>query len=336
MKEKDVIVALAAQFADSARQRNERFSSDAEILELGETLLAVTVDDYSAEDRMSGDDPAQLGWNLITATVSDLLAVGAAPRFALNSFVASPAMDEAYLRTLASGMQQALTASGAHMAGGDIGTGADWRFTGVALGEFLSGQAPLSRRVACEAGAVVATGAFGDANLFAAAGLLAGMLVMAPRFEVRLAESAALAALTVPAGCMDTSDGLVNVLETMCDLDPALRIELDLASVPLAPGVKAAAGAMRIPPETFLMGSAGEYELVALVPTDAVEEIVRAGWQRIGSFDRRSPGGLIFRRDEDLIAHPGLPDPRDAGSFEAYCAQLIDLSRALFEERRRP
>ncbi len=329
MKEKDVIVALAGQFAGSARQHNECFTSDAEILELDGRLLAVTVDDYSAEDRMSGDDPAQLGWNLITATVSDLLAVGATPRFALNSFVASPAMDEAYLRALASGMQQALTACGAHMAGGDIGTGADWRFTGVALGEFRSGQAPMSRRTACEAGAVVATGAFGDANLFAAAGLLAGMSVAAPRFEVRLAESAVL---TAPAACMDTSDGLVNALETMCDLDPALRIELDLAAVSLAPGVTAAAGAMHIPPETFLMGSAGEYELVALVPNEAA----CPGWRRIGSFDKHARGGLFFRREEELIAHPGLPDPRDAGSFEAYCAQLIDLARALFEARRRP
>ena len=135
MKETELIATLAEGWARSPLQENERFASDAEILSLEGRRLAVTVDDYSAEDRLSAGDPALLGWNLVAATVSDLLAVGAVPRFVLNSFVATRDMDAAYLRALAGGMQQALSACGASMAGGDVGTGAEWRFTGFALGD---------------------------------------------------------------------------------------------------------------------------------------------------------------------------------------------------------
>jgi thiamine-monophosphate kinase len=344
MKEREIITAIAENLARSARQGNVTFTSDAEILELNGCRLAVTVDDYSAEDRISDRDPVLLGWNLVTATVSDLLAVGAEPRFMLNSLVATAQMDAAYLVALATGMQQALAACGAHMAGGDVGSGAEWRFTGVALGSFRAGQVPLCRLAPRGSGAVMVTGAFGDANLAAAGDHLS------PRFEIRLAESAALAALVpenrataadagrprAAAACIDTSDGLVAALETLCALDAGLRIEIDMASVPLAPGVAAAASAMGVPLEVFMMGSAGEYELLALVPEAAVDGIARAGMRPIGTFATGPHGGLYFRRGADLIAHPGLPDPRDAASFDAYCATLIQLARSVFGGRGRP
>ena len=370
MKEREIITVIAGNLARSPRQRNTTFASDAEILELNGCRLAVTVDDYSSEDRLADRDPALLGWNLVAATVSDLLAVGAQPRFMLNSLVATVQMDAAYLAALATGMQQALAVCGAHMAGGDIGSGAEWRFTGVALGSFQAGQVPLCRLAPRGSGAVMVTGAFGEANLAAAAGAgngqLAALAGPPPRFAIRLAESAALAAL-VPecaggaaaddtaeiraAACIDTSDGLVAALETLCTLDAGLRIEIDTASVPLAPGVAAAASAMGVPPEVFLMGSAGEYELLALVPEPAVDVIARAGLRQIGVFatgprpepsrsglGRPGPSrpGLHFRRNAELIAHPGLPDPRDAASFDAYCATLIQLARSVFGGQGRP
>ena len=323
MKETEIITALAEGLTRSKLQRNALFASDAEILALEGGRLAVTVDDYSAEDRFSVGDPALLGWNLIAATVSDLLAVGAVPRFVLNSFVATRAMDARYLRDLAAGMQEALTACGACMAGGDVGTGAEWRFTGVALGDFPAGQAPLSRIAPAGAGAVMVTGELGDANL------AAGTQGPAPRFEVRRAESAVLAALA-PGACIDTSDGLIRALEIFRELTPELRIDIDLAAIPYAAGVDRAATALDVPREVFLLGSAGEYELAALVPERAVGDLAGAGWRRIGAFDGGAPAGLFFRRGGERIAHPGLPDPREAESFDAYCAALVALARRLF------
>lgn len=365
MKEREIIAAVAERLARSPRQRNALFASDAEIIEVGGELLAVTVDDYSAEDRLSPEDPHLLGWNLVAATVSDLLAVGAVPRFMLNSLVATRSMDAAYLRALSDGMSAALETCGATMAGGDVGTGADWRFTGVALGDFPAGRRPLSRRPPRGAGVVLVSGACGDANLAAGAG------GPAPRFELRLPESAALAAIAAAAtgvtadgaatgvtaddaaavACIDTSDGLASALESIAALDPGVRVEIDLDAVPYAPGVIEAAAKMSVPPELFLMGSAGEYELLALVGEEGRGDARRAGaleagLRPIGTFTSAgqrglrlsmsgTPPGLFFRRGSDaraarLIAQPVLPDPREAPSLEAYCASLIDLARRTF------
>ncbi|MFH1143259.1 MAG: AIR synthase related protein, partial [Candidatus Eisenbacteria bacterium] len=317
---------------------NGLFGSDAEIVDLDGSLWAVTVDDYSAEDHLAADDPRVLGWNLATATLSDLLAVGAVPRFMLNSFVGERGMEAAWLSAFSAGVQEALTECGAAMLGGDVGIGAQWRFTGVALGSFRAGQGPLGRRTSCTSGQVVVSGALGDGNL-------AAVGAPAPRFELRLRESAALASAAqasetgraksaggAPVACIDTSDGLVAALEALCLCDPGLRIEVDLAAVSCAPGVEAAAQAQGVPREAFLMGSAGEYELAALVPENARAAVGRAGMRPIGAFTRggdQSPG-LYFRRGATRVAHPGLPDPRESASLDEYTGTLIALTRRLF------
>jgi thiamine-monophosphate kinase len=345
MKEREIIEAIAGSLPRSPGQVNSLFSSDAEIIEMDGHRLAVTVDDYSAEDRLDARDAKLLGWNLVVATVSDLLAVGAQPRFMLNSLVTSPAMGPAYLHALSAGMHEALEACGASMAGGDIGTGADWRFTGVALGTFAAGRVPLSRVLSREVpvggitGAVLVTGALGDANLAAGTG------GAAPRFELRLAESAALAAQgaspagVAPLACIDTSDGLASGIETLAGLNPTLRIEIDLAEVPYAPGVIDTAVAMRVPPAAFLMGSAGEYELLALVPdriAGAIAALEHTGLHRIGTFTTESKPGIYFLSAGRCVALPELPDPREAGSFDAYCANLIELAQRVFGATGRP
>lgn len=330
MREVDLISVLAEGWARSPEQENARFTSDAEIMTIDGLRLAITVDDYSGEDRFGADDPNRLGWNLITATVSDLLAVGAVPRFMLNSFVATRAMNQTYLRALAEGMRDALAACGASMAGGDIGTGDEWRFTGVAVGTFRAGQAPANRLAPCNAGAIMVSGEFGDANLAAAAG------GPAPRFEMRVIESAHLASIEPQSaggraiGCIDTSDGLISALGTFAALTKNLRIEIDSTKVPYAAGVERAAQSLKIPPEAFVMGSAGEYELVALVPERAVARAGDAGLRRIGSFGRDKTPGVFFCREDAVIACPDLPDPRECESFDAYCTNLIALARNSF------
>jgi len=366
MKEREIIAALGDRLARSPLQRNDRYASDAEIVEIGGSLWAITIDEFSAEDRLPSDDPALLGWNLVTATISDLLAAGARPRFMLNSLVVPPRMDRAFLMSLSSGMQSALSACGAHMLGGDVGTGDSWRFTGVALGDFEPARAPLSRITSCEGGSIYASGSFGGANA-AAAG--AGP---APRFELRLAESAALAAAgrheegrRAPGGSgresaraasrcagIDTSDGLVGAFETLCACDPAIRVEIDLSAVPFSHAAATAAAALDVPREVFLLGSAGEYEIVALIPEDARPAVEGAGMRRIGVFSKVAgepastasgsgerafaAAGLFFRRGAALIAHPGLPDPRACASFDEYRAALVALARRLFDAPAAP
>ena len=325
MKEIEVIKAIRANLKSSPWQRNRPFETDAELVVAGGRLLAFTADDFSAEDRITLDNPRVLGWNLAVGTLSDLLAVGAKPEFMLHSLVVSDAMRAEHLTEMSSGLQEALDAFGAFLLGGDIGRGEAWRYTGFGVGSFANGDQPLSRRTPHPEGLIVATGCYADANLAAAKG------TPMPRFECRLEEGRRIARCGV--ACIDTSDGLVRALEMICELNAGVRLILDLDAVPYADGVSEAAAGIGARPEAFLLAGAGEYELMALVPAEAVEDILGTGsFAQIGRFERNVPSGLFYRlgSSEELIPHQPVPDPRDFANVEAYRGQVVALAEQLF------
>lgn len=337
MKERDLILALHQSLSASPAQRSRLFESDAEILELAGQCLALTIDDFSAEDGFPTGDPELLAWNLIMATVSDLFAVGASPLALLNSIIASPEMDADFLARFSTGMNAALQVAGAHMLGGDAGTADAWRFTGVALGTCARPGAPLNRVSSAKAGQVLLSGRLGDGNL--AAGVGASGL----RFECRREAAAAL--VTAAAGgaqiaCIDTSDGLGVSLANLAAVNDSLRIVIQRQAIPYAAGIAQAAGALDVPPEAFLLGSAGEYELLALWDESAA--LPPPGFQPIGWFDRSAAHGVYWQRSgerrEGLRAEatrqPELPDPRASTSLDEYRADLFACAHAMFGRGR--
>jgi len=318
MREETLIRAIAERFPRATGQQNAPFTSDAEIVSLGDRTLAFTVDEFSAEDGLSAAAPWPLGWNLAVATISDLLAVGAVPRWFLDALVVPPDTDEVWARAFAEGMRGALELAGAELLGGDVGTDDAWRFTGVAIGE-VTGR-PLSRIPGIESGAVVATGRFGDGNLAAVEGT-------SPHFECRFEESRALAC--VAAACIDTSDGLASALSTLATLSPDTAIEIDLCGVTFDGGVVEAADRLGLPPAAFLLGGAGEYELVALVPEDAIPSMESV--RRIGEFRRSTEPGVTWRLGDDrTVKQPSLPDPRTSSGLAGYREQVAALAIRLF------
>ena len=226
-------------------------------------------------------------------------------------------------------MRDALGSCGAGMLGGDVGTADQWRFTGVGIGSCVGRPEGLNRVVEIEAGGIYTTGCFGDGNLAAVGGAM-------PRFEIRLPESKTLVEISLSArgvACIDSSDGLFRALETLRALNTKLNLTVDLAAIPLAEGVATMARRKNIPAETFLMGSAGEYELLTLAPDQARRKLENNGWRRIGDFCEQNNPGLFYRRnlqDGSLIKHSTLPDPRDAASIDAYRETLIRQATEIF------
>jgi len=318
MREDALIRALTARFPRAPEQRNAPFTSDAEIVRLGDATYALTLDEFSAEDGLNAAEPWPLGWNLTVATISDLLAVGATPRWFLDALVVTADTDETWAAAFADGMREALDVAGAALLGGDVGTGETWRFTGFALGE-VPGRA-ITRVPTADRGVILATGRFGDGNLAALSGA-------APHFECRVEEAGTLA--EAASACIDTSDGLGSALAALHRLSPDLRLEIDLDRVRLAGGVAGAAADLGVPSAAFLLGAAGEYELVALVPEDAVPAggILR----RIGSFTRSPSAGVFYRKaDGGLVEQPPLPDPREGPGADDYRERVIALAVSMF------
>lgn len=322
MNEAEIISILRRIIPAGHGQWNATFTSDAEIVRIGETVLALTVDDFSAEDGFPEQDARELGWNLAVATLSDLLAVGAEPAYLMQSVVLPQEMTRERLESLGLGIKDALDVFGVHLLGGDVGGGKEWRYSGIGIGTISPGWLPVSRLASCDEGSLWVTGSLGDGNL-AAVGAVPSL-----RLECRQDEARRIRG--VAAACMDTSDGFFITLGTLSRLNPSLRIEVELGAVPMAHSVDAVARTLAVPPEAFLLGSAGEYELLALLPEEV--DARQDGFRRIGTFSRAvDPGVFLKKGDLSILLPPGsLPEPRSFPEREAYIETVIRLSRKWF------
>ena len=328
MTERELIEALTAGFARAPEQLNTTHEADAEILRLGAELWAATVDDFSAEEDLFFDaDPWLIGWNVVTATLSDLLCVGAVPRFFMPAVCIPPKLDEDFLKELTRGVREALETAGCFLIGGDVGRADCWRYVGTAFGP-ISGGRPLTRRVPEGRHTLWITGPLGAANLAAA------QRFPPPRFPMRLRAAEAIRELG--AACTDTSGGFFDAVWNVHEATPGARIEIDLGAVPFAPGVADFASAAGMPGEAVLLGGAGEYELLFAVPESCPDTVPlrleEMEARMIGSVGWQEPAGVFFHRGDSgsqaMTAPP--PCPRAAGTVENHLRDVAAMAMELF------
>lgn len=328
MTEYDLIRQLAAGFSRCPQQQNALFECDAELLRIGDQLWALTLDEFTPEEDRFGDlPPAALGANLATATLSDLLAAGAEPKFMLQALALPPNVAPEFVTGLTSGLRSVLDQAGCSLCGGDLGTAATWRFTGFAMGPVPGGRA-LTRRLPRQPQTLWCTGRLGDANLAAL------RQQPAPVFEYRGPEAGLLR--TVATACIDTSGGLLDALWQLAEQSPGIGFELALEHLPLAPGIAEFAAAQRVPPEAFLLGGAGEYELLFATPSDlpqaALEQLQALGITAIGRAAPDLPPGIRFARPgrPASVLTTAPPCPRAAPNLETHIRDVLTLAQHLF------
>lgn len=114
--------------------------------------LAVTTDMLVAGTHfLPNTDPARLGWKALAVNLSDLAAMGAAPRWALLAG-ALPAVDEAWIAKFAEGFFACAGEYGVDIVGGDTTRG-PLNICITAIGEVAPGQA--LRRDGAQAGDLI-------------------------------------------------------------------------------------------------------------------------------------------------------------------------------------
>lgn len=329
MTEYDLIRHLVRDLPRSPRQRNRPFECDAELVELAGGLWALSMDEFSAgEDHFGEEDPRLLGANLATATLADLLAAGAEPRFLLQALALPRDTPVAVVDGVVEGLRSVLEPAGCAVLGGDLGTAeSGWRFTGCALGPVPGGRA-LTRRLPPVPQTLWVTGPIGDANLAAVEGRAA------PRFEYR--GGAAAVIRQAGTACIDTSGGLADAFWLLHEQNPAVELVVDLDVVPLARGVAEFAARAGVPPEAFLLGGAGEYELLFAAPAD-LPASVRArlgglGATPVGQAVPGGPEGVTFVRGATRVGRMVGPPPcpRAASSTDEHVAAVLAMAHTLF------
>ena len=235
------------------------------------TVLAVSTD-MLVEGRhfLAGADAMQLGHKALAVNLSDLAAMGAAPRYATLA-LALPAADEAWLAQFTRGFFTLADAFGVELIGGDTTRGP--RNLCITVFGAVPPEQALRRDGARAGDEVWLSGCTGDAAL-ALAHLNA---------RVRLPDAAlahCLARLHTPVPCValglalrglatsaiDVSDGLVADLGHIGERS-GVAIELRYADVPRSRALTACAD-QRLAQECLLAGG-DDYELAFTARADA-------------------------------------------------------------------
>lgn len=262
--EKEIINTLLSQFPDSEGHLNKFFESDAELLEPGNGTLLFTTDEFSVEDYFYDANPLLLGWNLAACTLSDVLASGGVPRYYAHSLSVARIWDSDFVTNFGRGIANALAIAGAGFIGGDLGVSDQWKYTGICLG-YSSG--PVTRKGVLPGDKIYLTGKVGAGNLMAAMKLFpveeehsGEALKQKIRFPVRMKESLLMSKYA--GACIDTSDGILNALNTMAGIN---KVGYLVQRIPyLSEGVRLCEQLQK--PKTFLFaGECGEYELLFTV-----------------------------------------------------------------------
>ncbi|MDA8316279.1 MAG: thiamine-phosphate kinase [Actinomycetota bacterium] len=195
-----------------------------------------------------------LGWKALTATVSDIGAVGARPSYAVVDFCVPPGTD---LVLLATGVAAAAKEWACPVVGGDVTTASDVVVSAAAIGVLEGEGPPVLRSGASPGDRLVVTGPLGGS----AAGLRllragirepASAIAAHARPRARIAEGI-VARDAGATAMMDVSDGLALDLHRLAE---ASGVGVVLHTVPVAQGAT----------EEEALGGGEDFELVVATP----------------------------------------------------------------------
>jgi thiamine-monophosphate kinase len=267
---------------------------------------------------------AQIGRKALATALSDLAAMGAEPGEAYVAVGVPADLDEDGCVELFGGIADLAAATGTSLAGGDV-TRATALFLAITVVGHAAGPDSFVSRAGARPGdALVLTGEIGAAAAglalldnphlnadfapsnpiaslsakSAGAGLVRRQLEPVPRLAAgrALADSGATAMI-------DLSDGLGGDARHIAE-SSGIGLRIEASSLPLAPGVTEIATAVGEAPHVLAVGGGEDYELLASIPPERLDQAIGAvgetegiGLTRIGEVfagggvEIRLPGG---------------------------------------------
>ena len=280
MSELELIAAIERTL-EARGSRIERWVGDDAAVVRARALAVTTIDTIvdGVHFELSTHSPADVGWKALAVSLSDLAAMGAEAGEAYVSLALPEGFGSEAALELVGGMEELAADCGATIAGGDV-VSAPALVVTVAANGWADDEEQLVGRDGAQAGDLVGvTGELGGS----AAGLLA-LRGQAPANEAlalrhrrprpRLTAGRALAAAGARA-LIDLSDGLATDARHLAERS-SVRLELELARLPLAGGVEVAARAVGREPRELAATGGDDYELLAALPAARREDAERA------------------------------------------------------------
>ena len=260
---------------------------------------------------LADDDPESLGWKALAVNVSDLAAMGAAPKWALLA-IALPQPREAWVSAFAGGLFDCADAFGIDLVGGDTTRG-PLNFCVTILGEVPLGGA-LRRDGARPDQDIWISGRPGRAALGLAHARGLTVLADQGRAECLAAlhrpqprQSLGLALCGIASSAIDVSDGLLADLGHILERSGVGAI-VDVAAVP-ADGLNCFCDDAELVRNSLLAGG-DDYELMFTAAAerrgevDALAQRLGLPLARIGRTTDEPAGSLSLREADGSLSVP--------------------------------
>ncbi|MFI5010625.1 MAG: thiamine-phosphate kinase, partial [Solirubrobacterales bacterium] len=255
--------------------------------------------------------PAQVGWRALAGALSDLAAMGAGAGEAYLTLGLPAGLSEARALELVRGARELALRTGTSLLGGDVVSAPALTVALTVIGWAASEQELVGRDGARAGDLVGVTGRLGGAG--------AGLAVLEGRArggtgkqaaidrvlqpQPRLAEGRALAQAGAHA-LIDLSDGLATDAAHLGRAS-GVRLEVDLAALPLDEGVAEVAAELGVPAWRLAAGAGEDYELCVCVAAEdrgrAERALAGAGgagvtWigRVLGASERLAPGAVLL------------------------------------------
>jgi thiamine-monophosphate kinase len=268
-----------------------------------------------------------IGFKAVTVNVSDVAAMGGSPRYGLVALALPPDVELAWVMELYGGMRQAADQYALSLVGGDTVRSDRVVVSVTVMGRVAEGRA--ARRSGARPGdALVVTGALGGA----AGGLriirsdpaqgarMAGtdwgreLLSAQLRPMARVGEAETLVQAGTSA-MMDISDGLALDLWRMCTASGVgARVVLD--QVPVDPALGPLADAEGIDPLELALHGGEDYELLAALPPEAVEDAAAKIKERFGT--TLASIGAVTERGFMAVGSDGRERPLEPRGWDHF------------------